>query len=69
MSKMLLLLTQMDFCSEIHFILILTGRGLFETKRAYHCLEKATLHEGFVTKTVSTLTGKQCVPCSSLSHG
>jgi hypothetical protein len=65
---MLLLLTQMFFSHEIHFFLLLNRRGLFETKRPSHYLEKLTLHEVFVTGAISLLAVKQRGPCCSLSH-
>jgi hypothetical protein len=40
----------------------------FGTKRAYQHLEKHTLQEVFLSKTISTLTGKQCARCSCFQH-
>jgi hypothetical protein len=44
---------------EIHVFLKPIGKCIVGTKRAYHNLEKSTFQEVFLSKTNSTLTGKQ----------
>jgi hypothetical protein len=52
-----------DFLQEFHLSLQLSWMGLLETKWAFHLLHKYDLQELFLSKTNSTLRGKQCATC------
>jgi hypothetical protein len=52
-----------DFLQEFHLSLQLSWMGLLETKWAFHHLHKYDLQELFLSKTNSTLRGKQCATC------
>jgi hypothetical protein len=50
----------MDFFGEIHVDLQLSWIGLFRVSTGYLHLETSKLQEVFLSKSNSSLTGKQC---------